>query len=303
MSTPGVNSSVTPGLSLRSTITKSGRVVFNAKRDKQNIHRRQRGSGSSGTNSAVPQYSKSNNDGDEVYNVLNHEIAITVAASATSAFSYAPLDGSISVITSVNNVTHSMIGQQHKQIADAIGINYLPGASDDWKVSYAGIAATRALHDSKNSARDEEMCVVQCGGLCTIFNGGDYIIRANDWVMWDMPKSPTAGGKRQWAQPEGTPASKLTFVPVPFRQVRMELQKMKYGLHTYSNPAKNKRFIGSADDEKAETYAIQKGKQGAVLLLVYNHVDEHVKSRVFARSLSTAKPGQAFDCILGAYCG
>ena len=186
--------------SLSNPITKSGRVVFNAKKDTRHIRVQQFGSkkGSFSDKKAS----------DELYNILNHEIAVHVSGGAHNQHRMNSYGGAISVLTSCNGWPYKLKDSSEP------GKLFTPDADDKYEVTFAGIAATRALHDTKDMSRNEEDCVVQSGGLCTLFNGGDDSIDVNQWVYWDFPDPEKTS--RTFAQPEGVPKDKKQFVPRPF---------------------------------------------------------------------------------------
>jgi hypothetical protein len=144
-------------------------------------------------------------------------------------------------------------------------------------ITFAGIAATRAKHDSKDMAANEDDCVVQTGGMCTMYNNGPHVIEVNNFVMWDFPGGDEQVEKRL-AKPEGVPRTKAQFVPVPVPVVFKEL-----------------------DDCYEETREPASWKEMVTIHRQFEKYRHNINSRVIGRSLTRAAPGQAFDLLLGAF--
>jgi plastocyanin len=219
-----------PPLSINSPITQSGRVVVNAVKDAYSIYRRRHNAHPDGGD--VSQ--------DQFFHVLTHELAFRDLDRTYETRSTA-YDNRLAVVTSWNG--------GKPQSADS-----------DHDVAFVGVAATRALHDEASQHANEEDCVVQVGGLCTVLNNDDAQIAAGDWVAWDWP-----GGA---VHTEGAPAAKRTF------RVR--------SLNSLLSDFDGK---DTADKEL-------KLMLGNVLLA----------NRVIGRAMSTARPGDQLDILLGSYC-
>lgn len=171
--------------SLQNPITKSGRVVLNAKKDRISIRYRQHGNGAGRRDQVLKRLGDyaSSSTPDENYNVLNHEIALHISVGKPNYHVVAPHDGSVTAITSINGWSNPE-GFEGKSAVPAIvretlGLVWLPAphSEEAGGVTFAGIAATRAQHDSSDMAANEEDCVLQTGGMCTIYNNSTLTVR------------------------------------------------------------------------------------------------------------------------------
>lgn len=276
--------------SLSNPITKSGRVVLNAKKDRNSIRTRQ-----FSTQGLVDRHILSNRykdkDGDENYSILNHEIALHVKSGSETNFLKVPHDGSISVVTSCNgwqpkcgfsqeaSGTKAAGLDDHQKLRKDLKLVYLPftATKDMDAVTFAGIAATRAKHDSRDAAANEDDCVVQTGGMCTMYNNGPHVIEVNNFVMWDFPGADERVEKRL-PKPEGVPRTKGQFVPHPVQKLFTALDE--------------------AFDKSTQT---SDWRDTVTKLRQFDKYRHNINSRVIGRSLTRAAPGQAFDLLLGAF--
>jgi hypothetical protein len=284
--------------SLQNPITKSGRVVVNGKKDRVNVRRRQTGKSKPDDDKilqkggfATPTVSYYRDNSDENFSVLNHEIGLHVSKGSTAYHVTAPHEGSVSTITSCNNWPASDIGlpayedvngfSRYNHIKKTCFLHYLPYKNADITavfnpmeciVSFAGVASTRALHDSRDMARNEDDCVLQTGGMCTMFNGGIDTIEVNQYIMWDFPDTPKI---REKPKPEGVPSTKGQFIPVVYAKVVRGLERA---------------FLDSKTNVNSLFAAIE-----------FQHYLQHINGRVIGRSLTRAPPGTAFDILLGSF--
>ena len=277
--------------SLQNPITKSGRVVLNGKKDRVNIRYRQHGS--------VPRDKKVeclkklgqiyvDGKSDENYNVLNHEIALHCRVGKPTYHLVAPHDGSVATVTSCNGWVDDMGFEESTlmpaDMCKALGMVWLPkphGKAADG-ITFAGIAATRAKHDSSDMAANEDDCVLQSGGMCTLYNNSTASIEVNNWVLWDFP-GLNQKQERKIAKPQGVPATKGQFVPIPLRNVLDKLDMYHQHLRAGSM---GRDALWYARTQKA-----------------MDAVRTHIMSRVIGRSLTRSPPGHAFDVLLGNYIG
>ena len=152
---------------ITSPITQSGRVVINARKDTYSIDKRMREITTHDEDNKIG-WGASDGIADENFSVLPHEIAVYDCVRMYE--SRLAREESIPVITSANGLTAN-----NWQIND-----------DAEGVAFMGVAMSRALHDSRNAARNEEDCTVQVGGLCTILNNGGEDIKAGEWVAYSV---------------------------------------------------------------------------------------------------------------------
>ena len=156
---------------VRSPITQSGRVVFNAQKDPYAIWEREQ----PGNAAEFPK------DCDECYSVLTHELAFHYTERK---FQNEPGSGDrLPVITSFNHVP----------------------AEERKAYTFIGVVSSGARHDSTSQAANEEDCTVQIGGLCTVVNNSEGKIEAGTPVYvntWDLKQG-------QQVRVLGTPARKL----------------------------------------------------------------------------------------------
>lgn len=174
--------------SLQNPITKSGRVVVNAKKDRISVRHRQFVTKRDAATAMMRTPLKTtgaltNRTADENYSILNHEIALHLETGAHVYHVVAPHDGSVTAITSINGWSNPE-GFEGKSAVPAIvretlGLVWLPAphSEEAGGVTFAGIAATRAQHDSSDMAANEEDCVLQTGGMCTIYNNSTLTVR------------------------------------------------------------------------------------------------------------------------------
>jgi hypothetical protein len=143
-----------------SPVTQQGIVVFNAQKDAYSISQRMQILQQSDTPEDLFGYKFGQQD--DLFHVLPHEIAMCHEVEFRSGENR----DSRPIITSLNGIVRKDAGA---------------------KLTFAGIVATRALHDSYNAVGNEDDCVVQIGGMVTILNNGAKTIPFNAWVMWQFP--------------------------------------------------------------------------------------------------------------------
>ena len=220
-----------PPLSISSPITQSGRVVINAVKDTYSIYKRRH---SNTTGDAT--------DEDQLFHVLPHELAFRDMdrryESQTNSY-----DNRVAVITSVNGADQEAMRN----------------------MAFMGVAATRALHDENNPHNNEEDCVVQVGGLCTVINNSSSAIAAGDWVCYDFPNLDDT-----YIHAEGVPSKKRTAI---VRSLNDILGR------------------GAGTSAATDTY-----------LSGYLMGERLARNRVFGRAMSTAQSGEQLDILLGTIC-
>lgn len=124
---------------------------------------------------------------------------------------------------------------------------------------------SRALYDPSNHA-NEEMLAIQIGGLQTIYNNGNGDIYAGDLVLFDKPLAAI-----HIKHPDYRKDGLRKKIPgVPHEKLLFSVKRFNI-----------KEFAGESVDAN-ERHRIQQ--------------------HVIGRALSTSKPGQPFDIILGRYC-
>lgn len=243
---------------VNSPITQSGRVVYNAQKDTFSIQRRRR---TLDRNHSM--HYGSEHDTDECYSVLAHELAMF---DNNRDFAVQRRDNRIPIITSANGLYHA-------------GENHELSRKTESTISFLGVASSRAIHNESNAAANEDDCTVQCGGLCTVVNNGDRVIRAGDWVCWDFPTKDN----NEFSAVQGTPANKQTFRIVSEKNLTL----------TYTSGVSGLRF--DADDEVAMNQLLL----GSI---EYNSMKDLVRSRVIGRAMSSGDRGAMIDILLGSLC-
>jgi len=300
-----------PGNQIVNPITQSGRVVLNARKDTYSIDRRVRKI-SQASNTADVEIGWGAHDGvlDENFSVLTHEIAVY---DCQRDFELRLTGGeSVPVITSAN------------------GLNMEAWNFDgtEESVSFMGIAGSRALHDSRNAARNEEDCTVQIGGLCTIVNNGGAPITVGEWVAWDFPEpdyyvtsthSPVHN-EPQYEPILGTPFSKRQF---RVRGYNAFLQSLLQG-NMRNDHAHRSTAQYYADEDNAEVRECDKERISSLAqsqhvlheltedakikgtfslqtqgLLQATAMTRKLEGRIFGRAMSTAQPGEPIDIFIG----
>lgn len=311
-----------PGNQIVNPITQSGRVVLNARKDTYSIDRRVRKI-SQASDIAEEQIAWGAHDGvlDENFSVLTHEIAVY---DCKRDFELRLTGGeSVPIITSANGME-----------VDAWNFD-----DQTESVSFMGIAGSRALHDSRNAARNEEDCTVQIGGLCTIVNNGGAPITVGEWVAWDFPEPDyyktltnpmMQNDDRQYEPILGTPFSKRQF---RVRGYNAFLQSLLSGNLDDSTKRSTAQFY--ADEHNAEIRECDKERISS-LVTSQKHLQEHLteflrltdrsgggtaltqvqsletqgllqatamtrklEGRIFGRAMSTAQPGEPIDIFIG----
>ena len=186
--------------------------------------------------------------------------------------------------------------------------------ADDWQVNdeaesvaFMGVAMSRALHDSRNAARNEEDCTVQVGGLCTILNNGGDNIKAGEWVAWDYPEpdmflqaSATAGdnlvaNENAYREPTlGTPHTKCQF------RVRSYNEMLK----AMTTPKKScdKNRLGQGEDAIELGFMIGTKAELHMDVFKAHKILRRIEGRIFGRAMSSASRGEPVDILLGAHC-
>ena len=147
------------------------------------------------------------------------------------------------------------------------------------QLTFAGIASNAARFDPDGN-HNEETFATQFGGLCTIVNTGKEDIYAGDFVLWDLPEDNAK--PNQWKH---APKSKALFVTKKFTfnqrddaDSRSLMQKV------------DALLSGNADKKAAKIIA----------LIQEAHFD--TTRRCIGRAMSSAKPNDSFDILLGNYC-
>lgn len=137
------------------------------------------------------------------------------------------------------------------------------------QLTFGGIASNYARYDETNT-HNEEGFATQFGGLTTIVNTGDVDINAGDFVMWDLP-DPSKTSANRWKH---APKSKALFITKPY---------------TYQTPVPELDTLpaGASDEEK---------------FTVFRRAHFANSRRCIGRAMSSAKPQQQFDILLGNYC-
>ena len=179
---------------------------------------------------------------------------------------FAPNDTDLSVFSSANGL---IISAEDAQNANTLQ-ERVELVRD--RLEFAGIASNRAIYDPNNNANEEGLAV-QVGGLQTIYNNSDQEIMAGDIVLWDMPKLDSVHGRPINRFP-GVPHEKKLFATVPYKSDILKNQLMD---------------MCNAN-----------GSEVAVSQFLKLH--NTVQRRVIGKALSTARPGQPFDILLGRYC-
>lgn len=311
-----------PQGNVQNPITQSGRVVINAAKDEYSIQARR--SLMRTQSDIVPQTLQkigwNGNDDDNDFSVLTHEIA--VHDNRRDFESRLARHESVQVITSANGLTME---------------DFKIGNMDPMKVpriSFVGIAGTRARHNETSLAANETDCVVQIGGLCTIINNGPLPIRVGEWVCWDFPEprydlnGQPATAQRQRQQ--GVPDSKAQFRvrgynafmtslikgcdPTSIDEQDMSYECMMSDTARLNTTAEHgsalhrlAKFVEFGNSEETSNvvqalYTPMLQSTTGNILKAQNIAREVSAGRVFGKAMSTSQPGQQLDILLGAHC-
>lgn len=136
-------------------------------------------------------------------------------------------------------------------------------------LEFAGIASNRAIYDPNNNANEEGLAV-QVGGLQTIYNTGEGVIKAGDFVMWTLP---------------AVEADQFTAVRIPgVPKTKVVVPVMAF------NP-----------DNLVDEFRVLKAKYSGGDGRGFLQVLHSIQKRVIGRAFSTAKRGKPFDILLGHY--
>ncbi len=197
----------------------------------------------------------------ECHSIQQYEICMRNRSNPY--LSWSPNDTDITVFSSANGIT---LTDAEAAAARAQG-KPLPRAKRE-KLEFAGIASNRAIYDPGNSANEEGLAV-QVGGLQTIYNTGDKDINAGDIVLWDMPDLNGAGQPK--LRLPGIPRAKKLFAT---KKYEFDKTFQEYGRNAGDD-------AGTWEKAAADMWDIQR--------------------RVMGKALSTARPGEPFDILLGHY--
>jgi hypothetical protein len=259
-----------PGL--HNPITHAGRVVYNAKRDFIETRKRKHKRGCTAIYEHSPEFGP-----PECHSIQQYELCMRNHANGYLVWS--PNDTDVSVFSCANGMATSnakledVLRKPHMATYDVRGAaaeSYVPNARVRHKrdsIEFAGVASNRAIYDERNSA-NEEALAVQVGGLQTIYNTGGNDICTGHVVLWDMPwLSERQEPMRRYA---GIPRKKKLFSTIAYKPdlVNEEIARIA-------------RAEGGVD-EMAVVWDFQR--------------------RVIGKALSSAKPGEPFDILLGHYC-
>lgn len=185
------------------------------------------------------------------------------------------------------------------------------------ELAFAGVAVTKAIFSLNPGNNTHEMNLpTQIGGVCTIQNTGGGNIRVGDMVVWDLPDDKDEG-----VGVSGHP-EKQHFITKPY------VRKNRDHCYTKAQQSADWETLARADAlekrgggvkaDKArravpefmtDLYKLAngpedgEGKEKLVVGLIDKmqaFADEQ-RSRVIGRALSSAKPGDVFDIVLGHY--
>jgi hypothetical protein len=137
------------------------------------------------------------------------------------------------------------------------------------QLTFAGIASNAARFDENNN-NNEETFATQVGGLATIVNTGDDEISAGDFICWDVP-DPDITRANRWKH---APKSKALFITKPF----------------------------DFKDSYFDSGLVSRGTSTDDLFQLFKKQHFEMTRRCIGRALSSAKPGESFDILLGNYC-
>ena len=273
---------------ITSPITQSGRVVINARKDTYSIDKRMREITTHDEDNTIG-WGGSDGIADENFSVLPHEIAVYDCVRMYE--SRLAREESVAVITSANG-----LDVNNWQIND-----------EAEGVAFMGVAMSRALHDSRNAARNEEDCTVQVGGLCTILNNGGKDIKAGEWVAWDYPEPdmylvPTETATN--TVPNGQMYRPAT-LGTPYSKCQFRVRSYNEMVESITNPEKDcemhRMKSGQAAEASGFLFAPSK-LELKVDVFKAHQVLRKIEGRIFGRAMSSASQGEPVDILLGAHC-
>ena len=174
-------------------------------------------------------------------------------------------------------------------------------------VTFVGFADIQTLFNSEGHTRVD--AVAQVGGLRTTVNTGNSYISAGDIIYWSLPSEEQARGKGKIV---------ATLNPVrthdPFNAQRLQkLLEEGFGADEQdetADPTDSQALAVYVDairrrlDESPEllnSNAFWADTMSALCKHVFEPEYKKIKSRVVGRALTSAKPGQHFDIIIGSY--
>jgi hypothetical protein len=254
-------------------VTQQGIVVFNAQKDSYSIDQRvsatgdRRGEG--GLNANAGQVA------DDNFHVLQHELALCHKLEYRGDVNR----DSRPVVTSYNG--------------------FIASGADQKKFTFAGVAATRALHDQYNSVNNEEDCTVQIGGMCTVLNNGAGNIKFNDWVIWDYPALDEAGLPQQPVTPMyGCPGTKLQF---RVQSLDTLLNTFESGDYEDLTPEWHAE-VDDVDVTPCRVQAIMTEMRRNISVGTRQALKSELRGFAFGRAMNDARVGNQLDILLGGHC-
>ena len=216
---------------------------------------------------ALRVYHKDGFGDDECHTIQPYELCFRSKISRYTK--YQPNDTDLSVFSNANGILISSKGADNKGFTGGD-----PTVAQEKRVQqmmadieFAGVACNRAIYDPRDN-HNEEGLAVQVGGLQTIYNTGDTEIYAGDIVLWDQPYVFKSG--------EGV----------------LNHPQMRYSPGT---PRIKRVFATKKLDQRALQEEFKKTNN------IYDALFS-LQRRVIGKAMSTSKPGQPFDILLGHYC-
>lgn len=185
----------------------------------------------------------------------------------------------------------------------------LESAYSGWR--FAGIAQSECLYDTQNNWVSDEL-TVQVGGLTTVYNTGDAIVHAGDFVMWEV-FDEKANSDKVYPRVVGQPKNKRLVVlkslkPILPQETTIDVMQYIMGNEPLpvvlkSNPVLEE--MGKKLKAKGDIYAHPTTKEkldpSIQAALLAEAAVREIKSRVIGTAMSTAEPGKTFDILLGKY--